>query len=249
MIVFHADLDNTLLYSYKRDIGSAKRCVEIYQSREISFLTEKTYELLQKVKEKTLLVPTTTRIREQYERIDLGLGRLPYALVCNGGVLLKDGKRDEKWYARSRELADECGAELKKAVAILENEPERELEVRFIEEMFVFTKCRNPARAMKALRENLDARRMDVRGNGVKVYAIPKSLDKGKALERFREYHRGQAFAAGDSEFDLGMLEAADKSAAPGWLKEQFALPGTVAGMPGESLYSEEVLEYILQNV
>ena len=43
MILFFCDLDNTLIYSYKHEIGSKKRCVELYQGREISFMTEQTY--------------------------------------------------------------------------------------------------------------------------------------------------------------------------------------------------------------
>ena len=36
------DLDNTLIYSYKHELGNEKRNVELYQGREISFITEKT---------------------------------------------------------------------------------------------------------------------------------------------------------------------------------------------------------------
>ena len=43
MIAFHTDLDNTLIYSYKHDIGPQKRNVELYQGREISYITEETY--------------------------------------------------------------------------------------------------------------------------------------------------------------------------------------------------------------
>ena len=93
MDVFHADLDNTLIFSYRHDIGQEKRCVEVYQGREISFITEKTHRLLREINEKMLVVPTTTRTREQYERITLGVGELPFALVCNGGVLLINGKK------------------------------------------------------------------------------------------------------------------------------------------------------------
>ncbi len=35
MIVFYSDLDNTLIYSYRREIGGKKRCVEVYQGRDI----------------------------------------------------------------------------------------------------------------------------------------------------------------------------------------------------------------------
>ena len=76
MIVFHTDLDNTLIYSYRHDIGRDRRCVEVYQGREISFVTQETHRLLQKLserKEQVLIVPTTTRTAEQYARINLSL--------------------------------------------------------------------------------------------------------------------------------------------------------------------------------
>ncbi|MBQ9140495.1 MAG: sucrose-6-phosphate hydrolase, partial [Lachnospiraceae bacterium] len=104
MVVFNVDMDNTLIYSYKHDIGESKRCAEIYQGREISFMTDKTSKLLRELARKVLIVPTTTRTRQQYERIDLGLGKIPYALVCNGGVLIKDGVEVEDWYAGSKAL-------------------------------------------------------------------------------------------------------------------------------------------------
>lgn len=65
MKVLCADLDNTLIYSYKHDIGINKRNVEIYQGREISFITEKTYGLLKKIREKFLVIPTTKPTKEQ----------------------------------------------------------------------------------------------------------------------------------------------------------------------------------------
>ena len=106
-IVFHTDLDNTLIYSYKHELGADKRCVEVYHGREISFITAETERLLQQIKAREnqiVMIPTTTRTTEQYHRIQLGIGELPYALVCNGGVLLVRGREDEDWYhgVRSR---------------------------------------------------------------------------------------------------------------------------------------------------
>ena len=94
MQIVHTDLDNTLIYSYKHEIGGPKTCVEIYQGREISFMTETSHRLLGQLCSKpgVLVVPTTTRTLEQYQRIDLGIGVPEYALVCNGGVLLHQGR-------------------------------------------------------------------------------------------------------------------------------------------------------------
>ena len=47
MKIFMSDLDNTLIYSYKHEIGEEKTCVEIYQDREISYMTNRSCELLE----------------------------------------------------------------------------------------------------------------------------------------------------------------------------------------------------------
>ena len=73
-MVFCSDLDNTLIYSYKHEIGSDKKCVEIYQGREVSYMTNRSCELLRQVRERMLFVPTTTRTVEQYGRVTFGHG-------------------------------------------------------------------------------------------------------------------------------------------------------------------------------
>lgn len=247
MDVFHVDLDNTLIFSYRHDIGREKRCVEIYQGREISFITEETQRLLREIDQKMLVVPTTTRTREQYERISLGVGDIPCALVCNGGVLLVNGKKDPEWYAHSLELIAGCRPEMEKAALLLEREPGREMEVRYIEELFLFTKCADPKEVVRTLRKELDTRVVDVLYNGTKVYVVPKALRKGAALQRFRTYQKARrVFAAGDSVFDVSMLEAADWAAAPEALLKKYPMSGHVAGMPGKAVYSEEVMRAIL---
>lgn len=133
MIIFNSDLDNTIIYSYKHEIGPAKRCVEIYQGREISFITDKTYELLKSVSEKVLMVPTTTRTVEQYDRIDLGIGAFKYVLACNGGVLLVDGAEDVPWYQESLALVTDSKSEIEKALKILEKDENRIFEIRYID--------------------------------------------------------------------------------------------------------------------
>lgn len=253
MIIFHTDLDNTIIYSYKHDIGENKRCVEIYQGREISFVSQDTYQLLEKVNDQVVVVPTTTRTIEQYQRIDLGVGEISYALVCNGGVLLVDGKEDEKWYQESMQLIKDSRGELYKALELLENEERRSFELRFIRELFVFTKCEEPDRVVEKLRAALDADMVDVFNNGIKVYVVPKALSKGNAVNRFRNYIEADyVVAAGDSEFDISMLEAADLGiAAPELAQNQCFLhrnfQNEIKCLPAEKLFAEVVLETVLR--
>ena len=249
MIVFHTDLDNTLIYSYKHDIGKEKRCVEIYQGREISFVTRETYRLLQRISEQKsqiLIVPTTTRTIEQYQRIDLGIGTLRYALVCNGGVLLVNGKEDDSWYRDSLERIRGSKEQLDKAQEFLDKETRRIFELRFIKELFVFTKCEEPEAVIRELREHLDADLVDVFNNGVKVYVVPKALDKGKAVMRFRSYlGADHVIAAGDSEFDISMLEAADRGIAAPKLAQSYPFSGKIECPYEGKLFAESVLENV----
>ncbi|MCM1044256.1 MAG: HAD hydrolase family protein [Candidatus Gastranaerophilales bacterium] len=246
MTVLHIDLDNTLIYSYKHDIGNDVINVEIYQDREVSFLTKYTYDNLNKIKDRLLIVPTSTRSIEQYERIDLKIGKLPYALACNGGVLLINGERNEAWYQTSLELIRESLPTLHTARRFLEKDGRRKFELRFIEELFLFTKCREPETIVAELKKIVDLDMADVFCNGEKVYVVPNKLSKGVAVERFREYSRAdRVIAAGDSEFDISMLRAADIGIAPQGFQREYALDFQVEEMPGDRLYSDELSDKI----
>lgn len=246
MVVFNVDLDNTLIYSYKHDIGGNKRCAEIYQGREISFMTDKTAELLKELSRKILIVPTTTRTREQYERIDLGLGQIPYALVCNGGVLLQDGVEDEAWYADSKEMIADCDEELKRGMELLAADEDRCFEVRYIRQLFLFSKSNQPEATIQRLSERLDTSLVDVFSNGIKVCVVPKKLSKGNALRRFRERMQAEkVIAAGDSEFDISMLQCADMAIAPGKLEIGEKSTGELVKIEETVLFSEGLLEYL----
>ena len=152
MLIFNTDLDNTMIYSYKHDIGDDKICAEIYQGREISFVTSKTSQLIKEVNETVLLVPTTTRTLEQYNRIDLGIGIPKLALVCNGGVLLENGVENAEWYNESLRLTESAHDQLLLTEKILENDENRSFEIRNIRELFVFTKSEKPEESVENLK-------------------------------------------------------------------------------------------------
>ncbi len=245
------DLDNTIIYSYKHDIGNEKINVEIYQGREISFITKKTQELLLMAKEKYMLIPTSTRTIEQYERIDLGIGAFPYALVCNGGILLVNGKRDRAWYETSLDLIWESNPELEKAMGILAHDKRRKFELRFIERLFVFTKCNDPEEVVQYLRSQLNVGIVDVFHNGEKVYVVPKKLSKGMAVRRLREKLKPESImAAGDSEFDISMVEEADHGFVPYGFTNAYQISddrNKIMEMESERLFSEALLEKALK--
>jgi hypothetical protein len=250
-MIFYSDLDNTLIYSYKHDIGTDKICVEHYQGREISYMTEKSYALLKKTAAHMLFVPVTTRTVEQYERINFGMGILPYALVCNGGVLLKDGKKDERWLAESKELAAPAREELLRGIRLLEQDSSRSMEIREIEEMFLFTKSAAPKITVERLQRELKPQFTEIFQNGEKVYLVPKALNKGTAAVRFgKSIGEKNIIAAGDSGFDIPMLELADIAFFPKKLQAEtkFMPHAGKRQIPvaEENIFSDELLSQIM---
>lgn len=250
MKLFCSDLDNTLIYSYKRDIGAEKQCVEVYEGREISFMSEYSLSLLGEVRRKACFVPVTTRTEEQYRRILLETPE--YALVCNGGVLLAGGEPEERWYRESLRLAKDAAGQLRLAAKVLEQDPAVSFEVRNIRDLFLFTKSADPVRSMDALARTLDLARVDIFRNGEKLYVLPKRLHKGTALLRLKERLGGTfSFAAGDSLFDVPMLREADFAIAPQSLADEMgsALPPHIRRVPNGKLFSDGLLENILEEI
>ncbi len=247
MTVFHADLDNTLIYSCRHEIGREKTNVELYEGRQVSFMTEASSRLLRKVREKAVFVPVTTRTREQYDRIDLKTGVPDYALVCNGGVLLKQDEEISEWYEESLRMIKGSRREFRRAMDYMREDRDRLLEVRNIRDLFLFTKSSCPLKSAEHMRERLDLSLVNIFTNGTKVYVLPKGLDKGTAVRRFREYIKAdRVIAAGDSVFDVPMLREADLAYAPERLKAEALPEGHVKGVPESELFSDVLLRGVL---
>ena len=211
MNILFTDLDNTLIYSKKTNIEE-KIPVEIYNGEINSFMSKYSYELLHKLNEKILIVPITTRTYIQYNRIELGI--IPkYVLCANGGILLKDGIKSDEWYKESLDIVKPSSDEREKAYAFLQKDKRRKFECRNIDDLFIFTKCDETEDVVKDLESILDMTKVEVLYNKDKLYIMPKSLNKADTIKRFiREYatEKVQMFAAGDTEFDAGMIELAD---------------------------------------
>lgn len=250
MTLFCCDLDNTLIYSYKHDIGEDKIPVERYQDRDISYTTPKTMEYLQKILEKTLFVPTTTRSLTQYERIQLPIPQPQYALVANGGILLKNGVIDEDWLEESKKFIEIAIPTLEQGMKLLENDPHRSFDLRWVDDLFVFTKSDNPDATILHLQEQLDLSLVDVHQNGAKVYIVPKSIQKGATVKRLKEkFNATSLICAGDSLFDVPMLLESDVAFAPFSLGKEYSTPTSWCISEEHHLFSEYFLEKLLSHL
>lgn len=218
MFLFATDLDNTLIHSYKK-AQENDICVETKDEKKLSFMTENSYSMLWNIycSNDIMVVPVTTRSLEQYNRIDLFKGKYPeFALAANGGILIENGVINRKWSEKSKEIISDCLIDFERGISYLKSDENVYFEIRIVDELFVFTKSFQPLKTKEDLERKLDSDRVNVYNIGNKIYIFPVILSKGKAIKRLKEYFRfRKILCAGDSEFDISMLNEADFAYCP----------------------------------
>ncbi|MFJ9084989.1 HAD family hydrolase [Streptomyces sp. NPDC102384] len=228
-VVVASDLDRTLIYSagalgLTMPDAEAPRllCVEVYEGKPLSYVTEDAAELLVELGRRAVFVPTTTRTREQYARVRLPGVAPTYAICANGGHLLVDGVSDPEWRrAVGERLDSECaplGEVRERMVAAAD--PAWLLKERVAEDLFAYLvvdRAALPEGWVKELGEWADGVGWGVSLQGRKVYAVPKPLTKGAAVsEVARRVGAGLTLGAGDSLLDADLLRVVDRGWRPG---------------------------------
>ncbi|MFF1919931.1 HAD family hydrolase [Streptomyces sp. NPDC058221] len=226
-----SDLDRTLIYSaaalqLPMPDAQAPRllCVEVYDHKPLSYVTETAAALLAELAgaPSTVFVPTTTRTREQYHRIHLPGPAARFAICANGGHMLVDGESDPDWQRTvARRLADECAslAEVR-AHLVAAADPAWLLKERVAEDLFAYLvvdRALLPPDWRQELAEWAEPRGWTVSLQGRKIYAVPRPLTKSAAMrEVARRTGATLTLAAGDSLLDADLLLAADRGWRPG---------------------------------
>ncbi len=210
MAYLFTDLDNTLIFSHRHETKGKKVWVESLNEKNQSFMTYKAYRFFaeQKIAE---VIPVTTRSFAQYDRLAELAEQLKWekALVCNGAVLIINNREDKEWFAESRKISKQDIPMLKKLYSIaLENAGE-EAVVNICDLMF-YVKSNDSDKIFFALSEAADTH-INVLRDSRKIYCIPASLNKGKAIERYiSRFGKQFSISAGDSLFDVPMFEKTD---------------------------------------
>ncbi|MEW2403755.1 HAD family hydrolase [Streptomyces sp. NPDC046862] len=228
-VMVASDLDRTLIYSsaalaLTMPDARAPRllCVEVHEARPLSYMTETAGQLLTDLGDAAVFVPTTTRTRKQYQRINLPGPAPSYAICANGGHILVDGVTDHEWHASvTARLADEC-ASLDEVREYMEatSDPSWVRKVRVAEDLFAYLVVERellPEDWVKELAVWAENRGWTVSLQGRKIYAVPKPLTKSAAVrEVARRTGAELVLAAGDSLLDADLLLAADRGWRPG---------------------------------
>jgi hypothetical protein len=228
-VLVASDLDRTLIYSaaalsLTMPDARAPRllCVEVHESKPLSYMTETAAALLADLGDAAVFVPTTTRTRKQYQRINLPGPPPTYAICANGGHLLVDGVSDPAWHARvTARLADECASlDEVRAHLLASADPAWVRKHRVAEDLFAYLVVERellPEEWVKELAVWAENRGWTVSLQGRKLYAVPKPLTKSAAMhEVARRAGAELTLAAGDSLLDADLLLAADRGWRPG---------------------------------
>ncbi|MEU2909327.1 HAD family hydrolase [Streptomyces massasporeus] len=228
-VLVASDLDRTLIYSaaalaLTMPDARAPRllCVEVHESKPLSYMTETAAQLLTDLGDAAVFVPTTTRTRKQYQRINLPGPEPTYAICANGGHLLVDGVSDPDWHARvTARLADECAplAEVQEHL-LRAADPVWVRKHRVADDLFAYLVVERELLDedwVKELAVWAENRGWTVSLQGRKIYAVPKPLTKSAAMrEVARRTGADLTLAAGDSLLDADLLLAADRGWRPG---------------------------------
>ncbi|MDX6364488.1 MAG: hypothetical protein QOC85_3498 [Streptomyces sp.] len=264
-VLVASDLDRTLIYSaaalaLTMPDARAPRllCIEVHESKPLSYLTETAAGLLTELGDTALFVPTTTRTRKQYQRINLPGPPPKYAICANGGHLLVDGVSDPDWYAQvTARLASECASltEVREHLAATAD-PVWVRKHRVAEDLFAYLVVERellPEEWVKELAVWAENRGWTVSLQGRKIYAVPKPLTKSAAVrELARRTGAVRTLAAGDSLLDADLLLAADRGWRPGHgeLAEADWTAPAITALPERGvLAGERILREFLREV
>ncbi|NEC86802.1 HAD family hydrolase [Streptomyces sp. SID12501] len=262
-VLVASDLDRTLIYSaaalaLTMPDARAPRllCVEVHEARPLSYMTEVAAGLLTELGDAAVFVPTTTRTRKQYLRINLPGPAPKYAICANGGHILVDGVADQDWHDRVQaRLADECASldEVRDHLAATAD-PLWVRKHRIAEDFFAYLVVERellPEEWVKELAVWAEVRGWTVSLQGRKIYAVPKPLTKSAAMrEVARRTGATLTLAAGDSLLDADLLLAADRGWRPGHgeLAETEWSAETVSALPERGVAAgERILRELLR--
>ena len=223
-----SDLDQTLIYSpgaAARGPERESRVVEILDGKTISLLSQETEQGLRELEERAVFVPTTTRTRAQYERIDLPT-RSRFAIVASGGGILVDGQPDLEWAASVVARLDGVSSPVAAVREVFDGYRDREwlLRVRDADDVFLVAAVDADllhADELACVTGACDSHGWRAHHQGRKLYVLPNGLDKAAAVAHVVERLEGETgsrasvLAAGDTLLDWPMLGAAERAWMP----------------------------------
>jgi hypothetical protein len=258
-VLIASDLDRTLIYSegalaLSEDELPPLTCVEIYNGKPASFMTDTAATLTVSLAEFSVFVPVTTRIPDQLARVTLPGPPPAYAVAANGGVLFAGGVRDEVW---DKQIAHQLTQSMPLS-EVLEHvgqvcRPEWTSKLRNAEGLFcyaVIDRAMLPVDFVDEVTEWASERGWTTSLQGGKLYWVPKTLTKSAAVaEVAARIGADLVLSAGDSLLDIDLLVGADRGIHPAHgeiFDSNWSAPHILCTEAVGILAGQEILEWFL---
>lgn len=217
MKVLFSDIDNTLIFSYRKNNGGMNVVAEYLNGKEQSFMTQDLYKFLFE-HNNFETIPVTTRTIEQYNRLFIFSQdfRCEFALVCNGGLLLKNGIVDETWRTETLMMTIEQNKEVRRLLDFIKKQQPL-VKLNPVDEFMFYAVFddTNIEKVFLKIKKEADLNQVFVEKDARKIYVIAQSANKGLAVQRFKNtYPIFDCVVAGDSSFDIPMINGSHKAIA-----------------------------------
>lgn len=219
MAVF-SDLDRSIIYS-KRFLGDNKRelQIEIYKNENISYISNKTIELIKEIEKYNYFIPTTTRTIEQFKRIEFKKYDLnfKYSITSNGGNILIDEQIDNEYSLFINEKLKQS-FNIETCIKLFEEYKNIKgiKKLKKADDFFFYIVVDNNIFNIETINdfiEKIGNFNWKTYINTSKIYFMPYELKKSTAIKYLCDkLNLKNTFSIGDSIMDKDMLKFCDKS-------------------------------------
>ncbi|WP_291582219.1 hypothetical protein [Clostridium sp. UBA6640] len=219
-MIYASDLDRTLIYS-KKFFQEFKECdtnnlliAEFKNHIPNSYISAKIENLLYEINKNLTFITITTRVQHQFKRIELFNSKIvpKYAVVCNGGVILKDGVPLHSWDKIIKEKLNKISplTLMIRYCDFLINSSYIE-SYSLCEDLYLCAILKDRDLLDNTLIQKAQTICLDsdytLIIHGRKLYIIPICINKYLPLEHIMDIENDyDLYSSGDSEFDLPML-------------------------------------------
>ena len=242
---FISDLDRTLIFAGYPE----QKVVEYIGERKITYMTPKSYDLMQEVLHKTTFIPCTMRNLHQTDRVQFIRDYAPQYMICtNGAEIFIDGELDMEWDKIVRESVSK--EEINNLHAFVETLDLDLVENRNVNEFYLALKFRTKDLDKEiALLKKVIPSTYNIQQSDFKVFLLPKAINKANAIDYLREkYQFEDIYVAGDSEADRKMtLLPYVKAYVPA--HATFEAPNAFRTEAEDIESTEELLEHLLSRL
>jgi hydroxymethylpyrimidine pyrophosphatase-like HAD family hydrolase len=232
-MIFASDLDSTLIFSSRhcKLINKEKLFPVDFYNNNCSFITKSMKDTLEHINESMLFIPVTTRSPNEYKRIKYfyDVIKPKYAVVANGGIILKNGIELTAWSdiisTRIKEVVS-VNSMIKLCSFFLESDLVKSFKT--CEDLFIYSIVDEDKLASMLLNKEMDLDYFDVLRSfcskhnysvskqGRKVYIVPNCINKYDPINYIMQMENINIFlAAGDSLLDYPMIKHSNCGIVP----------------------------------